>query len=163
MELIAPAMPAGTVLPFAAATPAEGYLSCDGLAVSRQTYKKLFQVIGTSFGEGDGSTTFNVPDFRGRFLRGWDNGAGNDPDRGSRTAMATGGAAGDNVGSVQGDQFESHSHSFRFNTAHGSSGGRTYPSMSGTDNSISETRNTLTSGNSETRPKNANVNFIIKY
>lgn len=54
----------------------EGYLLCDGSAVSRETYVALFSVIGTMFGEGDGSTTFNLPDFRGRFIQGANNDLG---------------------------------------------------------------------------------------
>ena len=50
-------------------TPA-GYILCDGQAVSRTDYSELFAVLGTNFGSGDGSTTFNVPDYRGCFLRG---------------------------------------------------------------------------------------------
>ena len=53
-------------MPFAGTTAPEGYLMCDGAAVSRTTYATLFGVIGTTFGAGDGSTTFNVPDLSGR-------------------------------------------------------------------------------------------------
>ena len=58
--------PAGIIMPFAGTTAPEGYLMCDGAAVSRTTYATLFAVIGTTFGAGDGSTTFNVPDLSGR-------------------------------------------------------------------------------------------------
>lgn len=54
----------------------DGFLLCDGSAVSRETYADLFAVIGTKFGEGDGSTTFNLPDFRGRFIQGANNDLG---------------------------------------------------------------------------------------
>lgn len=62
-------------------TPPEGWLVCDGRAVSRTTYSALFQVLGTSFGAGDGVTTFQIPDLRGEFIRGWDNGRGIDSGR----------------------------------------------------------------------------------
>lgn len=75
----------------------------DGSAISRTTYSNLFDAIGTTHGEGDGSTTFNLPDSRGKFLRFVDEGAGNDPNSGTRIAAATGGNSGDNVGSIQGD------------------------------------------------------------
>ena len=52
------------------ATIPNGYLLCDGRAISRQTYKTLFSVIGTTYGEGDGSSTFNLPDMRDRFPQG---------------------------------------------------------------------------------------------
>jgi microcystin-dependent protein len=72
----------------------EGFLPCDGSAVSRTTYETLFSAVGTFWGAGDGTTTFNLPDLRGYFLRGVDDGAGKDPDAGSRST-------GDQVGSLQ--------------------------------------------------------------
>lgn len=62
--------PAGIVIPFGGATAPEGWLLCDGSAVSRTTYATLFEVIGTTYGAGDGSTTFNVPDLSGRVVIG---------------------------------------------------------------------------------------------
>ena len=62
--------PLGTINAFGGATAPEGWLLCQGQALSRTTYKDLFDVIGTNFGSGDGSTTFNLPDLRGEFLRG---------------------------------------------------------------------------------------------
>ena len=96
-------LPAGMIVPFAgdAANVPQGWLICDGSAISRTTYAKLFSMIGTNYGSGDNTTTFNVPDFRGMLLRGVDNGSGNDPDAGSRTASNPGGNTGDNVGSYQ--------------------------------------------------------------
>lgn len=63
-------MPIGAVAPFAGATGPAGWLKCDGAAVSRTTYANLFTVIGTTFGSGDNSTTFNLPDLRSEFIRG---------------------------------------------------------------------------------------------
>jgi microcystin-dependent protein len=62
--------PLGTINAFGGSTAPEGWLLCQGQAISRTTYADLFAVIGTAFGAGDGSTTFNVPDLRGEFLRG---------------------------------------------------------------------------------------------
>lgn len=62
--------PAGIVMPFAGSVAPEGYLLCDGSAVSRSTYSDLFTAIGTTYGAGDGSTTFNVPDLSGRVVLG---------------------------------------------------------------------------------------------
>lgn len=59
-------LPAGLVLDFAGSTAPTGYLVCDGSAVSRTTYARLFEAISTTWGAGDGSTTFNLPDSRGR-------------------------------------------------------------------------------------------------
>lgn len=64
--------PAGTLVPFAAATAPTGWLLCYGQAVSRATYAALFAVVGTTYGTGDGSTTFNLPDMRGRVPGGKD-------------------------------------------------------------------------------------------
>jgi microcystin-dependent protein len=65
--------PAGVLLPFAGSTAPTGWLLCAGQAISRATYAGLFAVIGTAYGAGDGTTTFNVPDLRGRIPAGKDN------------------------------------------------------------------------------------------
>jgi hypothetical protein len=64
-------LPAGMVMYFANSTVPQGWLQCNGAAISRTTYVDLFSAIGTVYGTGNGSTTFNLPDFRGQFLRGW--------------------------------------------------------------------------------------------
>lgn len=71
----------GLVLPFAGSASPVGWLLCQGQAVSRTTYAGLFEVIGITYGAGNGTTTFNVPDLRGEFVRGLDAGRGIDPDR----------------------------------------------------------------------------------
>ena len=73
------------------------------------TYAELYDFIGTDYGSGDGSTTFNIPDRRGLFPRSWDHGRGVDPDRSSRTDRGDG-TTGDHVGTRQGDEFRSHYH-----------------------------------------------------
>ena len=82
--------PAGSVIAFAGATAPSGYLTCDGSAVSRATYANLFAAIGTVNGVGDASTTFNLPDLRGRFLRGYSDQSSTDVDRATRTAAVAG-------------------------------------------------------------------------
>lgn len=62
--------PTGTIIAFAGNTLPKGYLPCDGSKVSRTTYKKLFDVIGTTYGAGDGSTTFNLPNLTTKFIQG---------------------------------------------------------------------------------------------
>ena len=74
-------VPSGTVINFSGATAPTGYLECDGAAISRTTYSKLFTAINTLYGTGDGSSTFNTPDLRGEFIRGWDNSKGTDIGR----------------------------------------------------------------------------------
>jgi len=63
-------VPVGTIMPYGGSNPVDGFLLCQGQAVSRTTYSELFAVIGTSFGSGDGSTTFNVPDLREATTKG---------------------------------------------------------------------------------------------
>jgi hypothetical protein len=74
-------VPAGTIIYHAANTAPTGFIKANGAAVSRTTYSALFSAIGTTFGAGDGSTTFNVPDLRGEFPRGWDDSRGVDSGR----------------------------------------------------------------------------------
>lgn len=71
----------GMVAAFATNTAPTGWLAANGSLVSRVTYARLFSRIGTTFGNGDGSTTFALPEMRGEFIRGWDNGRGIDPGR----------------------------------------------------------------------------------
>lgn len=66
--------PVGSIISFPVDSSPTGFLECDGSAISRTTYANLFSIIGTTYGVGDGSTTFNVPDFRGYSLRGYDGG-----------------------------------------------------------------------------------------
>ena len=73
-------LPGTTVLWCAPVVP-DGYLELAGQAISRTTYSALFTLFGTTYGAGDGSTTFNLPDLRGEFVRGWDHGRGIDTGR----------------------------------------------------------------------------------
>jgi microcystin-dependent protein len=86
-------MPPGALMPYAGSTAPWGYLICGGQAVSRTLYAKLFSVIGTTYGAGNGSTTFNLPDLRGRTTFGLDNMNGTDAGRLSVT-NALGGSGG---------------------------------------------------------------------
>jgi hypothetical protein len=169
-------VPSGAVSAWAGSSSAPtGWLLCDGSAVNRTTYAALFAAIGTAHGTGDGATTFNLPDYRGRFLRMVDGSASVDPDKASRTAMATGGNTGNNVGSVQTDAFQGHHHANRdplqlttIGQRNGGgnlaiSGGATYinftdvigdPESDGTNGTPRTT--------SETRPSNAYCYYIVK-
>jgi phage-related tail fiber protein len=88
-EVAAAAVPAGSVVQFARNTAPTGWLKANGAAVSRTTYASLFSAIGTTFGVGDGSTTFNLPDLRGYFSRNWDDGRGIDSGRSFGSLQAT--------------------------------------------------------------------------
>lgn len=78
---IARAVPAGVCVPFGGEKAPAGWFPCNGAAVSRTAYAQLFGAIGTVYGAGDGSSTFNLPDMRGEFLRGLDDGRGIDAER----------------------------------------------------------------------------------
>lgn len=110
-------VPVGTIVPYAGPNIPAGWLVCDGNAVSRTTYQQLYSAVGTSWGSGDGSSTFNLPDLRGRFTRGIDGGTGRDPDAGSRSASNGGGNTGNLVGSVQGHAITNHTLSVSGNTS----------------------------------------------
>lgn len=137
---------AGEVKMWPTNTAPTGYLECDGAAVSRTTYAALFAVIGTVWGVGDGSTTFNVPDLRGEFVRGWDHGKGTDPGRAFASAQA--------------DEFESHVHAQR---GAGLSGGNTTAQYSTNLTATGDQlTNTAATGGTETRPRNIALMYIIK-
>ena len=134
-----------------------GWLKADGSAVSRTDYANLFSAIGTTFGTGDGSTTFNLPDLRGEFIRGYDNARGIDSGR--------------TIGSSQSSQNLSHSHSLLFADGDGTKVGiinatladrfgATVPYYLGTKDG-----NTYLTyeGGTETRPRNVALLACIKY
>jgi microcystin-dependent protein len=95
-------VPAGGVMFFAMNSAPTGWLVANGANVSRTTYSALFAAIGTTFGVGNGSTTFTLPDLRGEFIRGWDSGRGIDTGR--------------VFGSLQTDEFRTHTHTGTTNT-----------------------------------------------
>ncbi|MGO4366639.1 phage tail-collar fiber domain-containing protein [Pseudomonas sp. PAB10] len=74
-------VPPGSIVAMTIGSAPKGYLKANGAAVSRTSYARLFNFIGTYYGAGDGSTTFNLPDLRGVFVRGWDDARGLDPNR----------------------------------------------------------------------------------
>ncbi len=160
--IAAGASPIGSITAFAGVTAPAGWLVCDGTAVSRTTYSTLFGIISTVWGVGDGSTTFNLPDLRGRFARGRDAGAGNDPDAASRTALHTGGNTGDAVGSYQDDSLKDHTHLiWGPGSAHGGGPNSIYIGINGAYTNASG--GVSTTPLNETRPKNAYVMYIIRY
>jgi len=94
-------VPSGAIFDFAGATAPSGYLLCYGQAVSRTTYADLFAAIGTVYGSGDGSTTFNIPDARGRVSAGKDDMGGS---AANRLTGLSGGVSGSTLGAVGGGQ-----------------------------------------------------------
>jgi len=167
--------PTGTIISTALTSAPKGYLECDGSAVSRTTHARLFGELGVIYGNGDGSTTFNLPDYRGRFLRGFDNTAGADPDASSRTDRGDG-TTGDAVGTKQLDALQGHFHFWRASNGTHSNGSPYYPVVSSTSwktgysaistAAVNELSSDGTNGqpraSSETRPTNINVMYCIK-
>jgi microcystin-dependent protein len=100
---VSPAVAAGVVSAFAGATAPAGWLMCQGQLINRVTYATLYAVIGTTYGVGDGSTTFGLPDLRGRVVAGVDAGAGRLPSAQNRPA--TGGVDSGTLASVGGEDF----------------------------------------------------------
>ncbi|WP_377047632.1 phage tail protein [Roseibacillus persicicus] len=182
-------VPVGTVVAFAGVNVPEGWMLCDGTALDRTEHPELFAAIATAHG-APSESTFNLPDYRGRFLRGVDGPDGpdgtnsdRDPDSTTRTAMASGGSAGNAPGSVQADDFKAHRHLTtrhdNANTVDLDSPDETiarqrYQGQPGLHNANFEydlgghteepnVGRTSQSGGAETRPANAYVNYIIKY
>lgn len=114
--------PTGSVITMASENVPNGYLECNGAAISRTTYSNLFSKIGTRYGNGDGTTTFNLPDYRGYFLRGFSNGSNNDPDALTRTDSGDG-TTGDSVGTRQTGEIISHAHQTAAQASNTSSNG----------------------------------------
>lgn len=135
--------PPGQVNAFARPTAPTGWLKANGAAVSRTTYNALFAAIGTTFGAGDGSTTFNLPDMRGEFVRGLDDGRGVDPGR--------------VIGSAQTDMIESP-------TLIGQETGNPFGggSAAGAGYLKAGAGNVVIPAGTETRPRNVALLYCIK-
>lgn len=138
------AMPAGAIVAFGMSTVPTGWLYCNGQAVSRTTYARLFALIATTYGVGDGTTTFNLPDLRGYFPRGWDDGRGVD------TARA--------LGSNQADELKAHTHTVPAQSNANSGAFVEDADGSGAPQAV----NTGSTGGTETRPVNIALAYFIK-
>tara|TARA_R100000353_G_scaffold111962_1_gene80264 strand:+ start:3354 stop:4280 length:927 start_codon:yes stop_codon:yes gene_type:complete len=166
---IANGVPAGSIFSFASTTVPSGYLECNGAAISRSTYATLFATISTTFGSGDGSSTFNLPDLRGQFVRGWANNASNTGDDGRSFA------------SSQADQNKTHAHTASVtdpghkhvtkghgtqddggsNVTGSTSGGSSSTSMNDANTGISVS--VASDGGAEVRVKNIALMYVIKF
>ena len=143
---------AGTIAYLGMSTAPTGWLKANGAAISRSTYADLFAAIGTTYGSGDGSTTFNIPDLRGEFPRGWDDGRGVDSGRG--------------FGSAQGAEFASHTHESNYwsNETTGTTGRQNVVGNGATaGGSVTGTWISDSEGGSETRPRNIALLACIKF
>ena len=139
----------GEVAFFARTTPPNGWLKANGAAVSRTTYAALFSAIGTTFGAGDGRTTFNLPDLRGEFIRCLDDGRNVDGGR--------------RLGTSQGDAIKTHTINVPNSQWEGNVIGSWFYSERGNGNN-NQQNNTITyTGEKETRPRNVALLACIKY
>jgi len=124
------AIPAGVMMPFAGSTPPTGYLLCDGTAVSRTTYADLFSIIGTTYGTGDESTTFNVPNTKGKVLVGY-----NSSESEFNSLGETG---GEKTHTLSQSEMPSHYHSVSLTTSTNGSHTHSYQKGDPGDNSITD-------------------------
>jgi len=149
-------IPTGQIIHVALSSAPTGYLKANGAAVSRSTYAALFAAIGTTFGAGDGSTTFNVPDLRGEFVRGWDDSRGVDSAR--------------SLGSAQTDAFQGHYHTLTVMNAGYTTGGGGVGPVVASGGSVPQVTGAITDGTNgiprtatETRPRNVALLACIKF
>jgi len=160
--------PIGSLMPVPYSTPDDNYMECAGQEVSRTEFSALFTKIGVTHGSGDNITTFNLPDYRGYFLRGWDNNRGIDPGR------VLGSEQQDSIkqhnhdaGTLETDNSGNHTHGYQggivggsnFNNGTSVGLGTTDPAG---DHMHSINGNTGNTGGDETRPKNIAVMWQIK-
>lgn len=182
----------GMVAAFAANVTPTGWLKCNGAAVSRTTYANLFARIGTTYGAGDGSTTFNLPDLRGETIRGWDDARGVDSGRVIGSWQDGQNKSHDHTGTTSSDTHthtwsgttssDSHTHTLTIYQGGGSLVGKpaaadttsNYGSGTTSSNSHAHTVSGTTSynahthtinadGGTEVRVRNVAMNYCIKY
>lgn len=159
-------MPTGSIMPYAGASPAPtGYLLCNDTPISRTTYSALFALIGTTYGSGDGSTTFNIPDLRGRVIAGQDDMGGASANR--LTGLA-GGVDGDVLGGYGGSEThtlltaEMPDHTHTYNRT-GPSGGASVAGIGdGPDTGIATSSGTGLDGAHNNVQPTIILNYIIK-
>jgi len=175
----------GAVMYFATNTAPIGWIKCSGAAISRSAYARLFSVIGTTFGVGNGSTTFNLPDLRGEFIRGWDDARGIDTGRTFASAQEAAMINHTHTGTTSSSGSHTHSYNYRYaggttlwhgndpdNIAAGSATGDgqlgrstagTAIAANGSHTHTMTTGNPSTGGGDETRPRNIALLACIKY
>jgi len=117
-------IPTATIVPWSDSSVPSGFLECNGAAVSRTTYADLFAIISTTYGAGDGSTTFNVPDLQDNVAVGKSNTKALASTGGANTVTSTGNVGGSTANAtLSTSQLASHSHGNNFRGATGSGGG----------------------------------------
>jgi microcystin-dependent protein len=145
----------GMMIPYAAAAIPTGYFLCDGQAISRTTYAALFLAIGTTYGIGDGATTFNIPDCRGRAVIGAGTGAG-------LTPRARGDVGGAESVALAATDIPAHVHAVGVSDSTGS-GGAAVKGDSGMVSGSFDTGSTAATTNPAIMPPFAVAGWLIKY
>ncbi len=149
----------------------QGWLYCDGSEYDCAEYWLLYGVIGDSFGGDKDTKTFRVPDLRGRFARGVDDGTGRDPDAASRKASAKGGNTGDHVGTIETDAFQGHEHDYLTTMVSPSPQFQPGEAPPLIQNPVPQATTSIEPDGahgeprvaSETRPVNLALNYLIRY
>lgn len=165
--------PAGAVSAFAMNSAPTGWIKANGAAVSRTTYSTLFSAIGTTFGVGDGSTTFNLPDLRGEFVRGWDDARGVDSGRSFGTAQTDLVKAHTHTGTTSTNGSHTHGGGSLVGVygapgggsylEEGQTGPNYYISSMNADGSHNHTFTTDANSGAENRPRNVALLYCIKF
>lgn len=160
--VIPPSVPTGNISMWGTDTAPTGYLLCYGQAISRATYADLFAVIATTFGTGDGSTTFNLPDYRGRFPLGQDDMGGSSANRVTATeADNLGQASGAETHTLSTAEMPAHTHSYNASPKNSaaSSGGNPNTTVTVTGDTTGSAGG---GGAHNNMPPYQTINFIIK-
>ncbi len=179
LEAAPQAVPSGTIVSYGGTAAPTGWVFCDGTSYSgtNATYAALYAAIGTAYGGQSATMAFNVPDLRGRFVRGADDGSAHDPDAANRIASAAGGNAV-GVGSLEDAAFASHNHGVN-DPGHAHSSWSTYPganlaagafnyagtpdgALHGATAGAGTGITIAAAGGTETRPLNVAVSYLIK-
>lgn len=152
-------LPAGVVLPYAATTAPSGYLVCQGQAISRTTYSALYASIGTTYGAGDGSTTFNIPDMRNNVIAGYNTGQPEFSSMGKK--------GGEITHTLTSGEMPAHTHNIQGNGGGGSSSGYWNNIFANTGGGNTGTQNYTDAQGGGAAHNNLQpyitLNYIIKY
>jgi len=151
-------IPTATIVPWSSASVPSGFLECNGAAVSRTTYAALFAIVGTTYGAGDGSSTFNVPDLQDNVAVGKSNNKSLASTGGANTVTSTGNVAGSTANaSLSTSQLASHSHGLPVGR-HPNSG--INPGNTGDNKATNPSSNSSGQGSGSGHSHNMSANFV---
>jgi microcystin-dependent protein len=149
-------IPTATIVPWSDSSVPSGFLECNGAAVSRTTYADLFAIVSTTYGAGDGSTTFNVPDLQDNVPVGKSNNKALASTGGANTVTSTGNVGGSTANATLSTaQLASHSHNFPINNRQLAAN----PQVGGNQPSTASSRTTDNTGSGTGHSHNMSANF----